>query len=385
VTGSRRPSVAGTPVHVPAQVPVNAPLITPEAKRYVAEAMASGWISSAGPAVEVFERRFADWLGVKHAVTTSSGTTALHLALAALRIEPGDEVIVPDFTMIAPVCAVLYTGATPVFVDCEPDTFTIDVARVADAITPRTRAILPVHVYGHSADMDPLLALARRHGLAVIEDAAEAHGATCRDRLCGSIGDVGAFSFYANKIVTTGEGGMVVTDDDALAERARRLKDMAHVPGERFAHAELGYSYRMGSLQAACGIGQLEHVAEFVATKRAMAARYGERLRGVPGLRLPATRPWAGNVFWMYAVVLEDGFALTRDRLRAELQRRGVETRPFFRSSAQQPMVRERAGVQGPFPVSERIAARGLYLPSGLALTAAQIDYVCAAIDDALR
>jgi len=372
-------------VQVPAQVPVNAPLITPAAKRYVAEAMESGWISSAGPAVEAFERRFAQWLGVKHAVTTSSGTTALHLALAALSIGPGDEVIVPDFTMIAPVCAVLYTGATPVLVDCEPDTFTIDVARVAEAITPRTRAILPVHVYGHSADMAPLLELARRHGLAVIEDAAEAHGATCRDRLCGSIGDVGAFSFYGNKIVTTGEGGMVVTDDDALAERARRLKDMAHVPGERFAHAELGYSYRMGNLQAACGLGQLEHVAEFVAAKRAMAARYGERLRGIPGLSLPVTRPWAGNVYWMYAVVLEDGFALTRDRFRAELQRRGVETRPFFRSAAQQPMVRERAGAQGPFPVSERISARGLYLPSGLALTAAQIDHVCAAIGDALR
>jgi len=366
-------------------VPVGEPLITEEAKRYVAEVMASGWISSAGPAVELFERRFADFLGVGHAVATTSGTTALHLALAALGIGPGDEVIVPDFTMIATVCAVLYTGAAPVFVDCDPDTYTLDADLVGKAITRHTRAIVPVHIYGHSADMDPILALADAHGLRVVEDAAEAHGATYKGKLCGSLGHLAAFSFYANKIVTTGEGGMVVTDDDALAARARLLRDMAHRPGHRFLHDELGFNYRMTSLQAACGVGQLEHIAAFLERKRWMAAEYGRRLRGIEGLRLPVTRPWAGNVHWMYAVLLDDRFPCSREELRAGLAERGVDTRAFFRSSASQPMVRKLGAAQGPVPVAEAIAARGLCLPSGLALTQEQIDFVCDAIDDIVR
>ncbi len=366
-------------------IPVNEAVVTDEARRYVAEAMASGWLSSAGPAVGLFEKRFAEFIGVRHAVTTTSGTTALHLALATLGIGPGDEVVLPDFTMIAPVCAVLYTGATPVFVDCEPETYTIDVGLLEKAITRRTKAILPVHIYGHSADMDPILALAKTHDLRVVEDAAEAHGATYRTKLCGSFGDLACFSFYGNKIVTTGEGGMVVTDDDALAQRARLLKDLAHVPGHRFRHAELGYCYRMSNLQAACGLGQLEHIDEFVTRKRSMAARYAMRLSGIAGLRLPVTRPWAGNVYWMYALVLEDPFPLSRDALRAQLKQRGVETRDFFQSCASQPMVRDRIGAQPPFPNSEYIAARGLYLPSGLALTQEQIDYVCDVISDIVR
>jgi perosamine synthetase len=367
------------------RVPVNEPLITDEAKRYVAEAMASGWISSAGPAVALFEQRFAAHLGVRHAITTPSGTAALHLALAALRIGAGDEVIVPDFTMIATVCAVLYTGATPVFVDCEPDTYTIDTALIASAITARTRAILPVHIYGHSADMDPILALARAQGLPVIEDAAEAHGARYKTKLCGSLADVACFSFYGNKIVTTGEGGMVVTDDAALAASVRSLKDLAHSPERRFRHDDLGFSYRMTSLQAACGVGQLEHIDAFILKKRWMAAEYGRQLAGIAGLRLPVTKPWAENVYWMYAVLLDAGFPLARDEFCARLQQRGVATRPFFESCAAQPMVRERVRAQGPFPVSERIAERGLYLPSGLALTAEQIAHVCAAIRDVVR
>jgi perosamine synthetase len=366
-------------------IPVNEPLITDEAKKYVAEVMASGWISSAGPAVERFERSFADFLGVKHAVTTTSGTTALHLALAALGIGPGDEVIVPDFTMIATVCAVLYTGAAAVFVDSEPDTYTLDASLVGKAITRRTKAIVPVHIFGHSADMDPIRALADAHGLWVVEDAAEAHGATYKQRLCGSLGHLAAFSFYANKIVTTGEGGMVVTDDGALAARARLLRDMAHRPGQRFRHDELGYNYRMTSLQAACGLGQLEHIDAFVERKRRMAVDYGRRLHGIDGLRLPVTRPWAGNVHWMYAVLLEDRFPWSRDVFRAKLAQRGVDTRDFFPSSASQPMVRKQGPAQGPFPIAEAIAARGLCLPSGLALTNEQLDFVCDAIDDIVR
>lgn len=358
-------------------VPVNEPLITESAKRYVSEAMQSGWISAAGPAVTLFEKRWADYLGVRHAITTSSGTTALHLALVTLGIRAGDEVIVPDFTMIATVCAVLYTGATPIFVDCEPETYTIDPALIAGAITAQTKAILPVHIYGHSADMDPILALATTHGLFVIEDAAEAHGATYKSRFCGSLGDIGCFSFYGNKIITTGEGGMLVTDDDSLAVRARSFKDMAHSPGHRFRHDELGFSYRMSSLSAACGVGQLEHIEAFLEKKRWIASEYGKRLGKINGIRLPVTKQWAGNVYWMYAISLEDTFPLSRAEFCAALNERGVETRNFFLSSASQPMVRDRIGVQGPFPVSEKIAARGFYLPSGLGLTERQIDYVC--------
>lgn len=363
-------------------VPVNEPIITQAAKRYVAEAMEAGWISSAGPAVALFEKRFADYLGVRHAITTPSGTAALHLALVTLGIGVGDEVILPDFTMIGTVCAVLYTGASPVFIDSEPQTYTIDTTLLAPAITSRTRAFLPVHIYGHSADMEPILALARAHNLSVIEDAAEAHGATYKSRLCGSLGDMGCFSFYGNKIITTGEGGMVVTNDDDLAARARSLKDMAHSPNHRFRHDELGFSYRMTSLQAACGVGQLEHIDAFLEKKRWIASEYQKRLSNIGGLRLPSSKSWAGNVYWMYAVLVEDSFPLSRSALCTAMKARGVETRNFFLSSASQPMVRTLIGVQGPFPVSENLAARGFYLPSGLALTLDQLEYVCETIHE---
>ncbi len=363
-------------------VPVNEPVITPEARKYVAEAMESGWISSAGPYIDLFEKRFAEFLGVKHAITTTSGTTALHLALLALGIGQGDEVIVPDFTMIGSVCAVLYTGAKPVFVDAEPDTYNIDVPLIEAKITKKTKAIMPVHIYGHSCDMDPLLALAKKYGIRVIEDAAEAHGATYKGRMCGAMGHINAFSFYGNKIVTTGEGGMVTTDDDTLAAAAREFKDLAHSPKKRFWHEKLGYNYRMTNLQAACGTGQLEHVKEFIEKKRRMAALYQKHLGDIPGLRLPVTRDYAENVYWMYAVLVQDEFPMSRDELRAALKKKGIDTRDFFYSSASQPMVIERVGRQGPFPISERIAQRGFYLPSGLALTEEQITTVCTALHE---
>ncbi len=361
-------------------IPVNEPVVPDEAKRLVNEAMDSGWLSSAGPMVPRFEQAFADLLGVRHAVATSSGTTALHLALAALGIGPGDEVIVADFTMIASACAVFYTGAVPVFVDVEPGTGTLDPDKVLAAITPRSRAIMPVHIYGHSADMDPLLAIAQAHGLWVVEDAAQAHGARYKRRACGALGHLGAFSFYGNKIISTGEGGMLTTDDGRLAERARSLRNMAHRPDQRFAHDELGFSYRMGNLQAALGLGQLAHLPEFLQHKRWMAAAYAERLGGVPGLQLPTTRPWADNTHWMYAVRVDEGFGLSRDQLSIGLRARGIETRDFFRSCASQPLVRQRLGPQPPCPVSEAMGRSGLYLPSGLALTPVQLARVCDAV-----
>ncbi|MDO8468457.1 MAG: DegT/DnrJ/EryC1/StrS family aminotransferase [Candidatus Peribacter sp.] len=362
------------------QVPVNEPVIPAEAKQYVLDALESGWVSSAGRYIQEFEEAFAKYLGVKHAMTTTSGTSALHLALAALGVGPGDEVIVPDFTMIASAFSVLYTGARPVFVDCDSETFTLDPAKIAAAITPRTKAIMPVHIYGHPADMDPVLSLARERKIAVVEDAAEAHGARYKNRLCGTMGTVNAFSFYGNKIITTGEGGMVVTDDDAIAARVRSLKDLSHSPAKRFVHETVGFNYRMTNLQAALGLGQMAHIEEFLKKKQWMADRYGQGLKDVLGLRLPVTRPWAKNVFWMYAVLVGDQFGMTRDTFRAELKNRGIDTRDFFTSCAAQPAIRALGSAQGPFPVTEDIAGRGLYLPSGLALTEEQISAVIATV-----
>lgn len=362
------------------KVPVNEPLIAPEAKRNVLDAVESGWISSAGSFIPRFEEEFARILGVKHGIAVMNGTAALHLALVSLGIDPGDEVIVPDFTMIATVNAVLYCGAHPVFVDVDRGTFCMDPEQVAAKITPRTKAILPVHIYGHSADMDPLLELARKHGLAVIEDAAEVHGATYKGRPCGSIGTINCFSFYANKLITTGEGGMVVTDDDSLAAHTRSLRDLAHSPGKRFWHTELGYNYRMTNLQAALGVGHLPHLPEYVAKKQWMGKRYGEELAGIRGLRLPVTKPWATNVYWMYAVLVTDDFGMSKDELRARLLEKGVDTRDFFYPCHTQPFLADHPQARDSFPVTEDIAARGFYLPSGLALTEEQLTYVCEAL-----
>lgn len=361
-------------------IPVNEPVIPAQAKQYVLDALESGWISSAGKYIQEFEGAFARYLGVKHAITATSGTTALHLALAALGIGPGDEVIVPDFTMIASAYSVLYTGARPVFVDVDREIYTIDPAQIADKITPRTKAIMPVHIYGHPADMDPILALARERNLAVVEDAAEAHGARYKSRLCGTMGTVNAFSFYGNKIITTGEGGMVTTDDDEIAARVRSLKDLSHSPAKRFVHEDIGFNYRMTNIQAALGLGQMAHIEEFLQKKQWMADRYAQGLQGIRGLRLPVTKPWAKNVYWMYAVLIEDAFGMTRDDFKKQLQERGIDTRDFFTSCAMQPAIRSLSPAQGPFPVTDDIAERGLYLPSGLALTEEQIAAVISAI-----
>ena len=361
-------------------VPVNEPVITDAAKNYVADAMQSGWISSGGPYIGKFEESFARYIGMKHAVAVTSGTAALHVALLALDVGSGNEVIVPDFTMIASVFAIIYTGATPVFIDAEPDTYNIDVSLIEKKITKKTKAIMPVHIYGHSVDMDPLMALAKKYKIAVVEDAAEAHGALYQGKKCGSIGDISCFSFYGNKIVTTGEGGMLLTNNDAIADHARRLKDLSHMPNRRFWHDEVGYNYRMTNLQAACGLGQLESIETFLAHKQWMAAEYCKCLADIRGLQLPVTKSYASNVHWMYSILLTDDFPLSRDAFRAALLKKGIDTRDFFPSSAQQPIIQKLYHLTERFPVSERIAERGLYLPSGLALTDEQLHYVCDSI-----
>lgn len=368
-------------------IPVNEPLLDGNEARYLQECIATGWISSEGPFVERFEAEMAARVGRRYGVAVTNGTAALEAAVVALGLGPGDEVILPTFTIISCAAAVVRAGATPVVVDCDPVTWNMDVGQVADRITPRTRAIMAVHIYGLPVDMDPLLALAERHGLRVIEDAAEMHGQTYRGRPCGSFGDLSVFSFYPNKHVTTGEGGMILTDDPALAERCRSLRNLCFQPGRRFVHKELGWNLRMSNLQAAVGVAQLERLDEFVARKRRMGRRYTELLANVPGLQLPLpATDYAENIYWVYGVVLDDALPFDAEEAMARLRRLGVGTRPFFWPMHEQPVFR-RMGLfaNERHPVAERLARRGFYLPSGLALTDQQIEQAAQALQECLR
>lgn len=365
-------------------IPVNEPLIGDAESAYVRECLETGWISSAGRFIDEFERRWAEYCGMKHGIAVSNGTTALQLAVWSLGLEPGDEIIMPSFTIISCALAATYNDLVPVLVDCDPDTWCMDVAQVAEKIGPRTRAIMPVHIYGHPVDMAPLRALADEHGLVIIEDAAEAHGARYRGERCGGLGDISCFSFYANKIVTTGEGGMVLTDDDALAERARSGRNLCFRDDRRFWHTEAGFNFRLTNLQAAIGLGQVERIEELVGRKRRMGARYTELLAGLP-LQLPVERDWAENVYWMYALVVPDDAGMDAAEFAARLAGKGVQTRPFFLGMHEQPVFLDRGLFVGErYPVTERIARQGLYLPSGLALTDDQQDAVALAVREVL-
>ncbi|MBM3210695.1 DegT/DnrJ/EryC1/StrS family aminotransferase [Candidatus Poribacteria bacterium] len=362
------------------RIPVNEPDLTGNEQAYVLDAVKSGWISG-GQYVKNFERMFAEFVGTKYAITTTSGTAALHLAVASLGIGPGDEVIVPALTIIATVNAVCYTGATPVLVDSEPDTYNIDPNLIEAKITPKTRAILPVHLYGHPADMDPILELARRYHLRTVEDAAEAHGAKYRGRMCGGLGNVNCFSFYGNKIITTGEGGMVTTDDDVLAERVSRLKDLSHSKERRFMHTDVAYTLRMTNIQAALGVAQMERANQFIGKKRWMADTYKQALDGIPGILLPIEKPWAFNVYWMYAILVTSEFGCSRDELMTRLNDRGIDTRSFFFPMHIQPVFKKMGLFREEYyPVAERLSEQGMYLPSGLTITEEQINQVADAI-----
>jgi len=356
----------------PSFIPVCEPALGGREREYVLDCLDSNWISSIGKYITRFEETFAGCCGAEHGIACSSGTAALHLALEALGVGPGDEVIVPAFNLIVGATTVCMAGATPVLVDVQPDTWCIDPARIEERITPRTRAIMAVHMYGHPADMPAIMEIAERHGLKVLEDGAEAHGAVCHGRTVGSIGHAAAFSFYGNKIITTGEGGMVVTRDVGIAERARLLRNQAFT-AERFVHYDVGFNYRMTNIQAAIGLAQCERLAECVARKIRIAGVYTELLAGEASLTLPHQAPWAKNVYWMYGLLIEESFGRTRDELREMLAQRGVDTRSFFHPLHLQPVFQgdhpRWADLRGSFPVSEDLGCRGLYLPSGYSLT----------------
>lgn len=367
-------------------IPVNVPVIGARERELVLECLDTGWISSDGPFVREFEEKFAVALGRKHAISVCNGSVALDAAIAALDLKPGDEVVMPSFTIIACITAILRAGAVPVPVDCDAGTWNSTAEAILAAITPKTRAIMVVHIYGLPVDMDPILAYAEKYGLAVIEDAAEAHGLTYKGRPCGSLGTVSTFSFYANKHITTGEGGMIVTDDDKIAEKCRSLRNLGFNPQRRFIHDELGWNFRMTNLQAAMGIGQLERLGESAAKKRAMGAKYQELFRGMNQVQLPQPRSeGAENIYWVFGMVLADDVPFDAREMMRRLAEKGIGSRPFFWPMHEQPVFRKVGMFENvSLPVSERIARRGFYVPSGLALTEAEMEEVAVKVKEVL-
>ncbi|HVH51556.1 MAG TPA: DegT/DnrJ/EryC1/StrS family aminotransferase [Gaiellaceae bacterium] len=360
-----------------ARIPVNEPLVGERELEYVTDCVRSGWISSEGDYVRRFERAWADYCGVEHGIAIANGTAAVFAAVDALRLEPRAEVIMPTFTIVGCAYAVLAAGAVPVLVDSDPETWTMDPGEVAARVTERTAAIMAVHIYGHPADMGPLRDVARRNSLKIVEDAAEAHGARYKGGRAGSLGDIACFSFYANKILTTGEGGMVVTDDPGLAARVRSYINLGFRSERRFYHTEVGYNHRLTNVQAAIGLAQTETIDARVARKREIGRRYLELLADVEGIALPVERPWAENVYWMFGVVISDDAGFDAVELARRLHARGIDTRPFFLGMHEQPVLLEQGLFAGErYPVAERIARQGLYLPSGLTLADAQIERV---------
>lgn len=375
---------ANTPATAPEKsrpmIPVSEPWLPENARRYVLDCIDSGWISSLGKYVLKFEEDFARFCEAKHAIATSNGTTALHLALAVLGIGPGDEVLIPDLTFIATANAVRYTGAMPVLVDVDPATWGIDPECARRAVTARTRAIIPVHLYGRPVDLDPLLELAREHQLEIVEDAAEAHGARYKGRRVGAIGRLGAFSFYGNKIFTTGEGGALVTNDAELATRAAFLRDHAMDPRRRYYHPEVGFNYRMTNIQAALGCSQLDLADEILARRRRIAELYRQGLEGIPGIYEPPVPSWAEDICWMYSVLVQPAYGLDRDALGLALKQRGIDSRPFFVPLHEMPPDRldDPSGTR--FPFASLLARQGVNLPSATALTPQDIATVCRAV-----
>lgn len=365
-------------------IPVCEPLIREKELKYVNECLKTGWISSSGKFIDEFEKKWADYCGMKYGIAVSNGTAALEVAMGCIDLKPGNEVIMPAFTIISCALAVIYNKGKPIFVDSEPRTFTIDASKIEEKISKKTRAIMPVHIYGHPCDMDPIIKLANKYDLVIIEDAAEAHGAEYKGKKCGGFGDISCFSFYANKIITTGEGGMVLTNDKKYAEKAKSLRNLCFQE-RRFYHEELGNNFRLTNIQAAIGLAQLERIDGLVEKKRWIGKTYNAKLNNISSLMLPVEELWAKNVYWMYGVVLKENAEINAKEFAKRLYNLGVETRPFFLGMHRQPVLKEMGLVDSEYyPVSDRISDKGLYLPSGLTLAEKDINFVVNAIKNAL-
>lgn len=359
-------------------IPVNEPLLNGNEKKYLCECIDTGWISSEGPFVKEFEQKMSASAGRKYGIAVSNGTAALEVAVQALGIGAGDEVIMPAFTIISCAMAVTKAGAVPVLIDSDMHTWNMKAEEIEAKITPRTKAIMIVHLYGLPVEADPILALAEKYGLKVIEDAAEMHGQTYKGKPCGSFGDISTFSFYPNKHITTGEGGMVVTDDEDLAQRCRMLRNLCFRKDVRYVHDEISDNYRFTNLQAAVGLAQLERLDEFVERKRTMGRYYTERLKDVEGLMLPIEKTgYADNIYWVYGIVLNPDIQTDNKTIQKLLADEGIGSRTFFWCMHEQPVYRKQGLFHGEnYPNAEYLARKGFYIPSGLALTREQMDQV---------
>ena len=366
-------------------IPVAEPLITEQDIYMVNDALKSGWISSTGKYLDLFEEKWAAYCGMPYGIAVSNGSVALDVAISLLNLQPGDEVIMPTFTIISPAQSVVRAGGVPVLVDSDPKTWQMDVTQIESRITNRTKAILVVHIYGHSADMDKVQAVAKKSNLIVIEDAAEAHGAEFKEKKCGGLGDISTFSFYANKLVTTGEGGMVLVRTPEMAERARSIRNLCFQKNQRFLHDELGYNFRLTNLQAAMGVSQIKRLDDIICRKRAIASKYNELLNGIKEISLPVEEPWAKNVFWVYGILLGKDTVINAAHLTEMLKNRGIETRPFFFGMHEQPAFRNMGlFLNESYPVAEHLGRKGFYIPSGLTISEEQIVEVADAIKDCL-
>ena len=366
-------------------IPVNVPLLNGNERKYLNECIETGWISSEGPFVKKFEDEFAKLVNKKYAISVTNGSAALEAAISALNLKKGDEVILPTFTIISCVAPLIRLGINPIFIDSYDDTWNMDISQIEDKITLKTKAIMAVHIYGLSVDMDPLIKLANQYNLLIIEDAAQAIGLNYKGKPCGSFGDISTFSFYPNKLITSGEGGMIVTDDETLAERCRSLRNLCFKPEKRFVHDELGWNFRMTNLQAAVGLAQLEQLSESVIKKRWIGNKYQENLKEVDGLiQLPLKKTdYTENIYWVFAMVLNDKTSLKgADEMMVELSQYGIGSRPFFFPLHNQPVL---GYSNGAYPISENIAKNGFYVPSGLAISGDEIDRVSECVISVLR
>ena len=366
-------------------IPVNTPLLAGNELKYISECINTGWISSEGPFITEFEDKFANYIGQDYGIAVSNGSAALDIAIKALDIGKGDEVIMPSFTIISPAQSVVTTGAVPVLVDSDRSTWNMDVHQIEAKITPNTKAILVVHIYGLPVDMDPIVRLAKTHNLKIIEDAAEMHGQTYNGKMCGSFGDVSIFSFYPNKHITTGEGGMILTGNEELAKRCRKLRNLCFEPdGPRFVHYELGWNYRMTNMQAALGLAQLEQIQHFLEKKRTIGRFYQNSLQSLvaKGYQLPVEKTgYADNIYWVFGLLAPS--EQEKNRILTVLQQNKIATRPFFWCMHEQPVF-QKMGLfkEENYPNAEMMARCGFYLPSGLGISEGDLERVVAVIND---
>lgn len=368
-------------------IAVNTPLLNGNEEKYITECIRTGWISSEGPMIKKFEEQFAQKVNRKHAIAVCNGTAAIDAAIEALGIGPGDEVIMPSFTIISCISQIVRNGAKPILVDSDPVTWNMDINQIEKKISAKTKAIMVVHIYGLPVDMDPVLAIAKKHNLKIIEDAAEMHGQQYKGKACGSFGDISIFSFYPNKHITTGEGGMIVTDNDQLAEDCRSLRNLCFKQERRFVHDRLGWNLRMTNIQAALGVAQLERLDEFVERKRKMGRIYSELLSDIDGIQLPLSETsYAKNIYWVFGLMIDEKLGFDAIEAMRRLAAKNIGCRPFFYPMHMQPVLNKMGlFINEKYPVAEKMSRQGFYIPSGLALTESEMNRVAETVRKELK